>query len=438
METLGYIRNLLDKVNSTFLVSIFSMAKKVILLWFRNDLRIQDNEILFEAVDKADIVIPVYFFDPRYFSKNNFDFYNTGILRSKFLLESVAQLKKSLQELGADLLIFQGKPEDHIGTLCAKYDITEVYHHREVSMRETSISESVEAVLWKQQINLKHFIGHTLYHKEDLPIPIKDIPDAFSQFKKKVEKESFVRPVLPAVTQILTHPHLEETQLPSFLDLGFTAEEVQAMEQHSKQLLLGGEEEALKTLAMTLAVDYDEADDYNLISPYIAHGCISPAYYYHKIKAAQQGSKKKKYDKLILRLLWRDYFRFMLKKYPSIFFKDYAQGQSVSESIVAIKNLLQEGSSDEVIQKLILQVQSQGNLPYEYREILASYLLQELCINHLAGARLFEQLFIDYAPASNYGYWLHYADFGTSLKDNSKLSWTELIKKAYRPKPLAK
>lgn len=414
------------------------MAKKVILLWFRNDLRIHDNEILFEAVDKADIVIPVYFFDPRYFSKNKFDFHNTGILRSKFLLESVAQLKQNLQELGADLLVFQGKPEELIGTLCAKYDITEVYHHREVSTRETNISEYVEAVLWKQQINLKHFIGHTLYHKEDLPIPIKDIPDTFSQFKKKVEKESFVRPVLPAITQLLSHPHLEETQLPSFEDLGFSKEEIQEMEINCNPILLGGESHALKTLNMTLASDYDEADDYNLISPYIAHGCLSPASYYHQIKAAQQSSKKKKYDKLILRLLWRDYFRFMLKKYPNIFFKDFEQGQSINDSVQAIKQVLQDGSADEVIQKLIDQLKSQGNLPYEYREILANYLLQELDINHLAGAGLFEQFFIDYAPASNYGYWLHYANFGTSIKDNSKLTWTELIKKSYRPKPLTK
>lgn len=411
------------------------MAKKVILLWFRNDLRILDNEILFEAANKSDIVIPVYFFDPRYFSANNFGFRNTGIQRARFLLESVQHFKASLQQIGADLLVFQGKPEDLIGTLCAKYDITEVYHHREVATRETLISEKVEAVLWKQQINLKHFIGHTLYHKEDLPIPIKDIPDGFSQFKKKVEKESFVRPILPAVEHIVTHPHLEETNVPSLAELGFEDHEITAI-QAQTSLLQGGEQAALAVLKETLASDYNEIDDYNLISPHIAHGTISPAYYYHHIKEAQQAFKKKKYEKLILRLLWRDYFRFMFKKYPNIFFKDFKDKKGIEASITALKELLENNTAQEPIHSFIQELQTEGNLAYEKRQIVATYLLQELDINHLVGARFFEEFFLDYAPASNYGYWLHYAAHGTSSKDNSTLPWSELLKKTPELKSL--
>src|SRR5690606_299509 len=238
------------------------MTKKVILIWFRNDLRVQDNEILAEAVNKADIVIPVYFFDPRYFKQNHLGFQNTGAMRAQFLIETVQAFKRSLQELGADLLAYHGKPEDYIGTLCAKYDVTEVYHHREVAHRETKISELVEAALWTQKINLKHFIGHTLYHKEDLPIPIKDIPDNFSLFKKKVEKESFVRPTIDPIEKIVTHPHLESTQIPTLLELGY--DDVQTLELKCK--LIGGENNALQTIAQTLSPDYNEIDDYNLVS----------------------------------------------------------------------------------------------------------------------------------------------------------------------------
>src|SRR5690606_40096471 len=79
------------------------MTKKVILVWFRNDLRIHDNEILHEAVQKGDIIIPVYFFDPRYFKLNDIGFQNTGILRTLFLIDAVTQFKSTLQKIGADL-----------------------------------------------------------------------------------------------------------------------------------------------------------------------------------------------------------------------------------------------------------------------------------------------------------------------------------------------
>src|SRR5690606_14227976 len=120
------------------------MTKKVIVVWFRNDLRIHDNEILHEAVQKGDILRPVYFFDPRYFKLNDIGLQNTGILRTLFLIDAVTQFKSTLQKIGADLLVFHDKPEDIIDTLCAKYEVTEVYHHREVAQRETDISEKVE------------------------------------------------------------------------------------------------------------------------------------------------------------------------------------------------------------------------------------------------------------------------------------------------------
>lgn len=409
------------------------MTKKIILVWFRNDLRVHDNEVLYEAVQKGDIVIPVYFFDPRYFKTNSFGFKNTGIARAQFILDSVRHFKTTLQNIGADLLVFHGKPEDIIGTLCAKYEITEVYHHREVAQRETQISDRVEERLWKKKINLKHFIGHTLYHKEDLPIPIKDIPDSFNSFKKRVEKESFVRPVLPPVTRITTHPHLEETLLPTLEELGFSAEEV--AEQDGGTHLRGGEENALKLIDKTLAADYDDINDYNLISPYIAVGAVSPAFYYHQIKAHYQASKKKKYDRLFTRLLWRDYFRFMLKKYPNIFFKPSHSGtNSAVISGEEVKAFILDDTHPSGIGKIIRELQLTGNIPYEHRDILAAYMLQKLGINHLVGAGFFEERLLDYAPASTYGYWLHFAGAGTSKKDNLTASWEELLKKNYQSK----
>src|SRR5690606_29612690 len=124
---------------------------------------------------------------------------------------------------------------------------------------------------------------HTLYHKEDLPFPIKDIPDTFAQFRKKVEKESFVRPIFPKIERLTTHPHLEQTSIPSLEDLGFILPEINTA-HYTTPSLIGGEEHGLTWLNKTLSSTYNEADDYNVVSPYIAHGNISPAYYYQKIK----------------------------------------------------------------------------------------------------------------------------------------------------------
>ena len=73
------------------------MSGKTILVWFRKDLRIHDNEILTEAVRKGGSIIPVYCFDPRQFELTSFNTSKTGLIRAKFLLESVADLRNSFR-----------------------------------------------------------------------------------------------------------------------------------------------------------------------------------------------------------------------------------------------------------------------------------------------------------------------------------------------------
>ncbi len=86
------------------------MSEKTILVWFRNDLRVHDNEILFEATRKAEKVLPVYVFDPYYFKTTTSGSSKTGNIRARFLLESVADLRQNLQKLGGELIVRTGDP----------------------------------------------------------------------------------------------------------------------------------------------------------------------------------------------------------------------------------------------------------------------------------------------------------------------------------------
>src|ERR1700744_1178183 len=198
------------------------MSEKTILVWFRNDLRVHDNEILFEATRKADKILPVYIFDPYYFKTTGPGSSKTGNTRARFLLESVADLRQNLQKLGGELIVRTGNPSEIIPQLAQQYQVSEVYHHREVAFEETQKSEEVEAALWKIKRNLKHFIGHTLYHKEDLPFPIKDIPDSFAVFKKKVERDSEVRPCIETPSHINGPAISDAGNIPTLTDLGLT------------------------------------------------------------------------------------------------------------------------------------------------------------------------------------------------------------------------
>lgn len=56
----------------------------------------------------------MYCFDPRHFVITPYGHPKTGAYRAQFMLESVQDLKASLQKIGSDLIIHLGKPEEAI------------------------------------------------------------------------------------------------------------------------------------------------------------------------------------------------------------------------------------------------------------------------------------------------------------------------------------
>jgi len=76
------------------------------IVWFRNDLRLHDNEALVDAVLQNDEIIPVYIFDERVFKgKTCFGFPKTGRHRCRFIIESIKDLRKNLRKLKSDLIV---------------------------------------------------------------------------------------------------------------------------------------------------------------------------------------------------------------------------------------------------------------------------------------------------------------------------------------------
>lgn len=405
------------------------MAGKTILVWFRNDLRIHDNEALLRAVEHAENVIPVYCFDPRHFGEGLFGTKKTGVIRAAFMIESVAALRASLNSLASGLVVAYGNPEDVLPELARQYQVDEVYHHREVAHEETQVSAWVEASLWRQQINLRHFIGHTLYHKEDLPFPIKDIPNAFATFRRKVERESNIRPTLPSPAHIPTKEALEETVLPTLEQLGYDAEEISL---GANLGFKGGEQAALDLMRSYLA-NPDDAQGYNKLSPYIAIGALSPNLLFHAIKSAEEKIGKKQAESSILKLMWRDYYRFMFKKYGNRFFQLSGMADSPPYTLADDSENFERwktgNTGQPVVDQSMLHLNTRGYLTEEMRTVVAAYLIQELKASWLKGAAWFEEKLIDYNPTNNYGNWAHIAGVGSSQRDNKPINLQRLVER---------
>lgn len=418
------------------------MRSKKILVWFRNDLRLHDNEMLVEAIAKSDSILPVYFFDPRYFDRTLFKTSKTGLNRTLFLLESVSALRMAFQQKGGDILIVHGKPEEEILDLVERFEISEVYHHREVGPEETGISASVEDVLWKQKVNLRHFIGHTLYNKEDLPFPIKDIPDVFSQFKKKTEREAIVKSCFEVPQDIVFVENESWGDLPDLQILGF---EQAAASGNLDKHISGGEAAGLDHLIKMLGEGSeiylkvnskgggDKQGFSSKLSAWLSFGCLSPRKVYWQIREAEgRFGNNANFNQVLLGLLWRDYFRFMFKKHGINFFKETdfqelieAPEETDSEAVQQWKT----GRTGHVlVDRYMQELNGSGFISQAGRLVVATFLVHVLKVHWTRGAAYFEEKLIDYSPASNWGNWANVAGAGLDLKSKNTFDLEKQIK----------
>lgn len=405
------------------------MSGRTILVWFRNDLRTHDNEVLVRALENGNRIVPVYCFDPRHFVQTGYGSRKTGVMRAAFILRNVEALREQFRAAGGDLFIGCGEPQEILPQLCERLEVDEVYHHREVAFEETQVSSNVEAALWKLKINLRHFIGHTLYHKEDLPFPVRDIPDNFAQFRKKTERESQVRPQFPKPEKLNFLADIPDSPLPTLEELGFDPEEIKLS---ARLQLQGGEAAAFANLDELLQKP-DQAGLETTISPYVSIGALSPNTLYHALIDAAQNDPgaRKQWEFQITKLMWRDYYRFMFKKHGNQFFKpEGLTGElpEISEHAQLAYEKWKYGQTGEpLVDEAMNQLNHSGIISDQQRQLTAGYLVQTLQGDWLAGAAWFEEKLLDYNPCSNYGNWAHIAGVGSSVRENKPLDLQKIL-----------
>ena len=196
--------------------------RRAAIVWFRNDLRVNDNECLNTANNEAMSVLPVYCFDPRDYGKSSSGFDKTGPYRASFLIESVSDLRKNLQAKGSDLVVRIGQPETVLPELAKAIGADAVYAHREVSHDEVKGEDKIESAMKEENVEVKYFWGSTLYHLDDLPFKLEDMPSNYGGFKEKVQGLE-VRKTIEALDQLKNLPSrgdVEAGDIPSLADLG--------------------------------------------------------------------------------------------------------------------------------------------------------------------------------------------------------------------------
>ena len=273
------------------------------LVWFTNNLRTNDNETLSRAT-KFDRVIAVYCFDPRHFEEGDFGFIKTGKYRTKFLIESVQNLRTKLKDLNISLLVFCDKAEDCIPKVVNDYQIDTIFYQEEWTRDEVRVINSVKNRL-DNQVNMVGTYDQFLFHPDDIPFDaFHQIPNVFTSFRKKCEKYSEIRKSLPKPEKKQEDNLFpNNTLIPTLKELGHNEFKTDSRSAFPFQ---GGEEPALqilrsyfwdtqklthykKTRNGLIGIDYSSK-----FSPWLANGSISARTIYEESRNTKSKSRRTK------------------------------------------------------------------------------------------------------------------------------------------------
>lgn len=403
------------------------------LVWFRNDLRVQDNQSLSKAVKNTGKTLAVYCFDPRQFETNKHGFKKTEKFRAKFLLETVEDLKNNLALLNIPLYIFHDTPENVIPTLVKEHHISAIFLQKEWTPDETTINHQLQNIEVIRALKWIETYDQFLFHPDDIPYSdFGKIPEVFTEFRKKCEQNCKVRAVISVAPQPEMNMVNTSNVLPTLEDLGLATFK---LHKNTAFPFRGGETAAMnrmeeyffetenlsiykKTRNRLIGKDYSSK-----LSAWLANGSVSARTIYWEVKKYEREvCKNEDTYWLIFELIWRDYFKCVSLKHGDKIFKlDGILGIQYEWKVSdkAFREWTNGHTNEPFINANMLELLQTGFMSNRGRQNVASYWAKQWKQDWRIAAKYFESMLIDYDVHSNYGNWMYNAGVGNDPRDRS-------------------
>ena len=388
-----------------------------VILWFKNDLRLHDNESLTKAIASGKPILPIYCFDPEHYRQLQLGFPKTDLVRLDFLQQSVLDLRKNLLGIGGNLKIVSGNPVLTIPDLVAQYACDEIFAEQEFATEELKVISNLKAAL-PTTCKLNFSWGRTLYHIDDIPYAIPEIPLTSKTYRIHTQKNTEIRKVYETPKKILMVELLESKwgELPDSKTIGLKKEKDYAL-----TYVEGGETKALDRLEYYL-FESEQLTSYrwtrnrsfgmeysSKFSPYMALGCLSPRTIHKAVKEYEKTIKKNQSTWwMIFEIVWRDYFTFKLMRFQNAVYQTEGYANKTVE-FTNDKGLFKrwcEGRTGiPFIDAHMRQLNETGFMSNRGRVNCSSFLVYDYKIDWTWGAAYFESKLIDYDVASNWMNW---------------------------------
>ena len=392
------------------------------LMWFRSDLRTQDNTALSKAMSSG-ATIALYLITPGQWQRHD-----DAPSKVDFWLRNLAELSQALAALNVPLLVRQchdwHEAPAQVAEVCHEHNIVAVHVNEEYGINESLRDQHVAAYLDQQAIAWHSHLDQIFFKPGSVLTRTGSYFQVYSQFRKVCyERLHTALPALIAQPKAQAPLPVSSDAIPAAVD-GF------ATPSDSLRLLWpAGDNTALQRLqrfADAQVLFYKDERDFpakpgtSQLSPYLAAGVLSPRQCLHAALAANQGEFDSGNPGVVTwvnELLWREFYKHILVGYPRVSrqraFRPETEAvpwRDAPQELAA----WQEGRTGlPIIDAAMRQLLATGWMHNRLRMIVAMFLTKNLLIDWREGERFFMRHLIDGDLAANNGGWQWSASTGT-------------------------
>lgn len=384
------------------------------LVWFRKDLRLDDNPALSEAA-KVGPVLCLYILDKTDEARAE------GGASKWWLDKSLKKLDESLRLHGLRLVLKSGCAREVLEEVCRECEITHVYWNRlydpAYQQRDTQIKAQLKAL----GISVQSFAASLL--KEPWQLKTQSGTDfkVFTPFWKALRVQEIRNPMRfsgakPASRQMQSEDISDWGLHPAKPDWSKGFVPIwQPGEVGAKTKLSGFLDCGLKGYASDR--DIPDADATSKLSPHLAFGEISPNQIWHSTMQAIAESPGLENDglKFLSELAWRDFSYHILHHRPDLARQNWRNQFDAfpwGETNGNLKAWQKGMTGYPIVDAGMRELWVTGYMHNRVRMIAASFLIKHLLIDWREGEKWFWDTLVDADPANNPASWQWVAGSG--------------------------
>lgn len=375
------------------------------LVWFRHDLRLDDNLALRAALDQGFTPIPVYVHAPQEEGE-----WSPGAASLAWLHRSLAALDADLRARGSRLLLREGPSAPALQALVEQTGAVAVFWNRKYEPATQPRDASLKKRLREQGLQVESFNGCLLFEPWDLATQQGGPYKVFTPFWRSALAQwrapaTWDAPgALPAFEDALPGESLDAWRLAPALgwDAGFwkvwTPGEAGARE--ALEVFIDGALNGYRT-------DRDRPDrtGTSRLSPHLHFGEIAPWRITAELERARTAANSADMDGYIRELGWREFAYHLLHHFPQTTTQNlnprFAHFDWAKVDPKALEAWQHGRTGVPIVDAGLRELWATGYMHNRVRMIVASYLTKHLRYHWLQGARWFWDTLVDADLANN-------------------------------------